>query len=139
MAGFFGAALSTVDIVPEAVATDCSDSNWALDTSTSIDLVNNYVGDAAPGTLGDVVFTCLDGADIQPLTDLVVGHAQIQVPGAHDPCPVPDITEHLFVEFEEPIVVERDRAAIWFRRKVLEERLVDVPGLNSRQFASVRD
>jgi type IV pilus assembly protein PilW len=92
MAGFFGTALSTVDLVPEAVATDCSDNNWALDASTSLDLVNNYAGEAALTTVGDVVFTCLDGADIQPDTDLVAIKRTAGAPSFRDGIPATGFT-----------------------------------------------
>jgi type IV pilus assembly protein PilW len=92
MAGFFGTALTMVDVASEAVATDCSANNWALDASISLDLVNNYAGEAAPTTLAEVVFTCLDGADIQPLTDLVAIKRTAGAPSFHDGIPAIDLT-----------------------------------------------
>jgi type IV pilus assembly protein PilW len=92
MAGFFGATLSTSDIVPAAVTTDCGDSTWALDTSRSLDLVNNYLGEAAPTTLGEVVLSCLDGADIQPDTDLVAIKRTAGAPSFRDGIPATGFT-----------------------------------------------
>jgi type IV pilus assembly protein PilW len=92
MAGFFGAALSTSDIVPAAVTTDCSDSIWALDTSRSLDLVNNYLGQAAPTTQGEVVLSCLDGADIQPVTDLLAIKRTAGAPSFSNGIPAIDLT-----------------------------------------------
>jgi type IV pilus assembly protein PilW len=92
MAGFFGATLSTDAIVSAAVTTDCSDSNWALNTSTPLDLVNNYVGQAAPSTQGEVVLSCLEGADIQPVTDLVAIKRTAGAPSFRDGIPATGFT-----------------------------------------------
>ena len=92
MAGFFGASLSTDDIDPEPVATDCSERNWALDASTPLDLVDNYTGEAAPTTVGAAVFTCLDGADIQQVTDVIAIKRTAGEPSFRDGVPAAGFT-----------------------------------------------
>ena len=71
MAGFFGGVLSMGSVTPAAVGGDCSVTPWALNGVNPVELVNDYGGQPVPLSLHATGFTCLDGADIQPLTDVL--------------------------------------------------------------------
>lgn len=71
MAGFFGGILSMEGVSPAAVGRDCSESDWALDGSRELDLVNDYSGSSAPVSLNLTILTCLDSTSIETNTDLI--------------------------------------------------------------------
>ena len=71
MAGFFGGSLAMDTVAAQAVGTDCGDAGWALDGSSPLDLVDNHQGQSTPVTRNAVTLVCLDGASIEPLTDVV--------------------------------------------------------------------
>ena len=71
MAGFFGGVLAMDAVTPASVGTDCSTGNWALNGVAPVDLVNDYSGQSSPVSLNSTPFTCMDGADIAPSTDIL--------------------------------------------------------------------
>jgi len=71
MAGFFGGVLSMDAVPPASVGTDCSTTDWALNGLGPVELVNDYSGQSNPVSLSSTLFTCMDGADIVPFTDIL--------------------------------------------------------------------
>jgi type IV pilus assembly protein PilW len=71
MAGFYGGLPASIRPVPLSVGTDCSDMDWALDSTHALDLVNDYAGQTEPISLHLNVLTCLDHDSIVLDTDLI--------------------------------------------------------------------
>jgi Tfp pilus assembly protein PilW len=71
MAGFFGGVLAMDAVTPASVGIDCSTTDWALNGLDPVELVNDYSGQSTPVSLNSTLFTCLDGADIVPFTDIL--------------------------------------------------------------------
>lgn len=71
MAGFYAGLLSTGELAPVSVDTDCSNQRWALDAKRPLELVNNYVAGDDPITVDLAAFSCLTNEDVRSTTDLL--------------------------------------------------------------------
>lgn len=71
MAGLFGGTLAADEIDPQAIGTDCAGGNWALDADTAIEFTNNHDSTSDPVTVNGTTLNCLNGGDIQPVTDIL--------------------------------------------------------------------
>jgi len=92
MAGFFGGALDMGALTPASVAADCGIGDWALDGKHPVELVNDHRGKSAPVSLRATVFSCLDGAEVVPLTDLVSIKRTAADPSWRDGLPAAGLT-----------------------------------------------
>lgn len=72
MVGFRGTLPASVRAAPVPVDTDCSEMDWALDSTHPMDLVNDYAGSEPPVSLHLAPLTCLDHTAIALDTDLIV-------------------------------------------------------------------
>lgn len=71
MVGFYAGVPSVSGVVSVSVGEDCSHQNWALDTESPLEFVNNYPGKSVPTSQKATAFTCLDPDGIMLNTDLL--------------------------------------------------------------------
>jgi len=72
LSGFYGGIADTSSLFPGTVSTDCdgSGADWALDVSTSMELVNNAPNSGTLATQNGTVFDCISSGDVVDGTDI---------------------------------------------------------------------
>ncbi len=72
LGGFYAGNLETDDMTPSTLSSDCA-SNWALNTTDPLDLINDFNPSASnpTTTVNSIVLGCLTTSAIVPGTDIV--------------------------------------------------------------------
>lgn len=92
MAGFYGGLAAVAELAPEAVATDCAAHDWALAPAAPLDLVDDHPGSAIPVGVDGTGYTCVDGAQVQPATDLLAVKRTFAEPSLWRGVPAPTLS-----------------------------------------------
>jgi hypothetical protein len=80
MAGFFGGLAEVSALSAVTVAGDCGTPHWALDPAAPLGLVNDHRGAARPVGVDGHAFSCVNGGDVAPGTDLLAVKRSIAEP-----------------------------------------------------------